>query len=108
MRYQIISIVFGLLLMSQAHALSDPMKPPVSFMGTGKIHSAPVWVLNSVITSNDRKVAIINQVPVLVGESVSGARILSIRDDRVLLSQDGKQFEIKLYSARVKRPAAGK
>jgi type II secretory pathway component PulC len=107
MRYLIISILSGLMIVSQAYALSDPMKPPVSVMGSNKFKSAPVWVLNSVLTSNERKVAIINQVPVLVGESVSGARVLSIRDDRVLMSQGGKQFEIKLYSARVKRPAAG-
>jgi type II secretory pathway component PulC len=108
MRYQIISVVLGLFLMQQAFAINDPMRPPVSVTGSGKMKTSPVWVLNSVLTSNQRKVAIINQIPVLVGESVNGARVMSIRDDRVLMSQDGKQFEIKLYSARVKRPVAGK
>ena len=100
-------IVISLLIFCSTAALaqSDPMRPPMTDPATKS--QEPSWVLNSVLFSEERHVAVINQRPVRVGDSINGARVLAIYPDSVRLSRADKTFSIKLQSLRVKQPVRG-
>jgi MSHA biogenesis protein MshK len=101
------SIFMGLLLLTSATALaqSDPMRPPL----TDPVAKSqqPSWVLNSILFSEERLVAVINQRPVRVGDRINGARVLAIYPESVRLSRADKTFSIKLQDLRVKQPVRG-
>ncbi len=94
--------------------LQDPMKPPA--LAIRKMRAAeasknpqpvkrtevqpppPPLVLQSIIFSPDRQIAIINDLPVISGERVEGAKVVAIKKDRVTLVRKGKKLELMLDS----------
>ena len=94
-----------LIFSSMALAANDPMRPPMASASTKQ--SAPGWVLNSVLISEDRNIAVINQRPVYEGGKINGAKVLKIYPDRVRLSTADKTFYIKLLPLSVKQPVRG-
>jgi general secretion pathway protein B len=44
----------------------------------------------------DGRIAVVNDLPVMVGNLVDGARVEEILPDRVRFSRDGKKFEVPL------------
>lgn len=75
--------------------LTDPMRPqryqapqksaPIK---TQKAVKTDTWKLSTVLTSADRKVALINGKPFQIGDLLEGYRIVEIRSDRVVLKND--------------------
>ena len=108
MNEQLLKTIFmGLLLLTSTASLaqSDPMRPPMTEPAVQS--QEPALVLNSVLFSEERHVAVINQRPVRVGDSINGARVLAIYPDSVRLSRADKTFSIKLQDLRVKQPVRG-
>lgn len=113
-------IIAGSLLGSTAASansveiLADPMKPPAVALQKMRPKTArktpakpvkkvvvkplPPLVLQSIIYSPGRKIAIINDSPVVSGEQVEGARVVDIKKDRVTLVRRGKKLELMLDS----------
>ena len=58
----------------------------------------PALVLQSIIFSPARQIAIINDLPVVSGERVEGAKVVAIKKDRVTLVRQGKKLELMLDS----------
>ena len=97
-----------------AEQLRDPMKPPAMALQkkraaeakknpkpvVRKVEVAPPkpLVLQSIIFSAARQIAIINDLPLVSGESIAGAKVLSIKEDRVTLVRRGKKLELMLDS----------
>jgi len=94
-----------LIFSSMALAANDPMRPPMSSASVKQ--AAPAWILSSVLISEDRHIAVINQSPVYEGGMINGAKVLKIYSDRVRLSTADKSFYIKLHPLSVKQPVRG-
>jgi hypothetical protein len=104
-------LLLFLLLSSVVHSASerDPMRPPA---GTGELSAQvkqeqPRWILQSVLISGQRNIAVINQRTVSVGDHINGARVVAIHPGYVRLSKANEVFIIRLPSLSVKRPASG-
>ncbi len=88
----------GVTTISQAEMLTDPTRPPVVLGVRGadtSVASGPV--LQSVLISPMRRVAVISGHTVRVGDKVEGMTVVRIMDGAVAL-QDGKTVKIlKLF-----------
>lgn len=75
--------------------LRDPTRPytPVE----RRAATAPRFVVNAIIVSNDRRVAIVNGQRVGVGGSVGNATVVSIQKQKLVLETNGKQMTIGLH-----------
>lgn len=86
---------------SQGQTLPDPTRPPASVILQGDHpETVNVPVLQSVLISPTRKLAIISGKQVMVGELFGTARVIRISDNEVVL-QDGKDKQtLKLFSLK--------
>jgi MSHA biogenesis protein MshK len=79
----------------------DPLKPPGEVRSTpATTFNADAWRLVSTLVADGRRVAIINDRAVRVGDRVGGARVIAIEPGRVSLDYRGRRFTVG-------RPAAG-
>ncbi len=101
---------------NSAELLRDPMQPPPLALRKMRAAEAaknprpakpvkvkpspppPPLVLQSIIFSPARQIAIINDLPLVSGERIEGARVVSIQKDRVTLVRSGKKLELMLDS----------
>lgn len=98
-----------LLLMSVplvASALEDPTRPP-SFVGvTGNSEAEqsqlPVWQVNSILISNERRVAVVNGRTVKQGDQINSARVIRISPTAVTLRNSAETFTVKLLPLQIK------
>lgn len=102
--------VFGNCLSAPAVAqdnLRDPTRPPASLdtpnPGMPIASSSPV--LQSVLISQGRKVAVISGETVQVGDRLGDARVTKIREGEVVLVRDGQSQTLKLFPGIEKRQA---
>lgn len=74
--------------------LRDPTRPysPVA----GARVSSPRFVVNAIIISPKRRVAIVNGRRVTVGGSIGDATVVSIEKDELVLETDGKRVTARL------------
>lgn len=86
-----------------AMSADDPTRPPSPaeiqawFAGdSGDGRSAESWTLQSVLIADTRKVAVINDQRVQVGDSVGGADVVDIEPGRVVLAHDGEQISLTI------------
>ncbi len=72
--------------------VSDPMKPPVNYVKNKKASSnnKTYWHLSAILVSAERKLAMINNKLLAVGERVNGAKVKAIYANRVELDVDGE------------------
>jgi len=98
-RRQIAAIL--VLLLGSAPAMSiadeilrDPTRPYVPHVPG--VAAAPRFVVNAIIVSAERRVAIVNGRRVSIGGSVNGATVVSIAKDQLVLEQDGERITIGL------------
>lgn len=96
-----LTILLLALLASNAYALHDPTRPtdPALYFGTG---NAGGWTLQSILFSDDRRIAIINGKRVREGERVGSARVTRIRNSQVVLKTRGRTLKLQLRSDTVK------
>lgn len=83
--------------------LSDPTRPLQETVPTQRV--LPALKLNSVLISEQRRLAVINGQTVAEGEQVGGAKVLRISSDRVLLQRAGQPVEIRLHSSVIRSNA---
>ncbi|MGD8842871.1 MAG: general secretion pathway protein GspB [Gammaproteobacteria bacterium] len=84
-----------------AWALQDPTRPtdPAHYFGTETMRDKPTWALQSVLSSPDRRVAVINGVRVREGDRIGMARVVSIRPAAVVLKTDYRTVTLRLWPA---------
>ena len=86
----------------------DPMRPfavaPATGGGTSTA-GGPRFALTGVVLAPDRRVAVVNGKPYLLGESVAGAKIVAIEPNAVRLDDGGRELVIHLGRLGVGRPA---
>lgn len=69
--------------------LRDPTRPYTAV--EQRAAASPRFVVNAIIVSKDRRVAIVNGRRVGVGSLLSGARVISIDKDQLVLEINGKR-----------------
>ncbi len=74
--------------------LRDPTRPYTAV--EQRAAAAPRFVVNAIIVSADRRVAIVNGRRVGVGSSLSGARVIAIDRDQLVLEIDGRHVIARL------------
>ena len=102
----------------------DPMRPPAyalqkmrleksgqqtAVVPQGEKKPAP-WVLNSILYSSQRQHAIINNKIIKKGDTINGAKLISLTPDSVRLIKQGKIIQLRINSEyqSVKKIHAGK
>lgn len=97
-----------------ADSVRNPMQPPafalkqfklakIKSQSAGKVKSAPVKKeavkplnLSSILVGRSRKIAIINDRMLVVGDTIDNAKIVKILNDRVELIRKGKRIKLVL------------
>lgn len=79
-----------------AFALQDPTRPPEA--AGAVVQSAPerALVLDSILFSRDRRVAVIEGEALREGQGFDGVRVIRIHQDRVLVSDNGRERVLRL------------
>jgi MSHA biogenesis protein MshK len=91
------------MLNPPAHALHDPTRPtdPADYFGSGtRTNSA--WALQSILSSPDRRIAIINGTRVKEGDLIGSAKVISINESNVVLNTGGQRFTLRLLPPSIK------
>jgi MSHA biogenesis protein MshK len=103
MRIPIFIIVLGLLAWNPL-AAGDPTRPPSPAeirawqSGQQVQDTQTTWRLQSVLISEHRRVAIINNQRHQVGDRLAQARIIAIEPGEVTLEQAGERFTLTIAS----------
>jgi MSHA biogenesis protein MshK len=100
-----LTLLSGFSIGDQALALHDPTRPtdPVLYFGGQRAASTAAWTLQSVLSSPDRRIAIINGTPVREGDRIGAARVVSIQPSRVVLNTGKRNLTLKLWNNKVKK-----
>jgi hypothetical protein len=85
--------------------LRDPTRPPNTVSGkTVPDAQQPVkWNLTATIVGPERRVAVINDRAVQIGQKIDGAVLVAVEAGSALLVREGKQMQLKLHKTAVKR-----
>jgi MSHA biogenesis protein MshK len=97
------AIAFLLVASSSADAAEefrDPTRPHTYNRVEQTVDGVPSFSVNAIFVSDERRLAIINGERVRVGDSVSGATVVSIQKEQVTLSVSGKQITARLKKRR--------
>jgi hypothetical protein len=87
MRQAALPIICLLTLgLARGEELKDPTRPPDALTGDTRRASAPALVVTAVFLSSERRVAIVNDRPVRVGDHIGVHVILEINADGVRYS----------------------
>jgi len=97
----LLALFLPCLAMAADEQRRDPLRPPGEIRADSEpLFNAAAWQLSSTLVADGRRVAIINDRTVGVGDRVGGARVVAIETGRVELDYRGRRFTIT-------RPAAG-
>jgi hypothetical protein len=84
--------------------MSDPMRPPQSGAAvTPRNVGDPRWQVTGILVSSGRKVAMINNRLLGVGEKVDGARVRNIYGNSVELDIDGQLVVLRPVAALLRQ-----
>ncbi len=91
-------------LVAPAWALHDPTRPtdPGSYFAPAGDSASP-WVLQSILSSPDRRVAVINGTRVSEGARIGGAKVLSIKPTHVVLRTGKGSLTLRLWNDNIKK-----
>ena len=81
--------------------LRDPTRPYTT--SERVLPSSPRFVVNAIIVSPKRRVAIVNGRRVGVGSSLGGATVVAIEQDQVVLESGGKRITAGLNERAMRR-----
>ncbi len=85
----------ALAVMAQAENLPDPTKAPVGYATGETVASGPV--LQSILISPTRRIAVISGKTLHVGDSFEDAKVVSINENEVVLMSGGGKQVLRLY-----------
>ncbi|MDT8283772.1 MAG: hypothetical protein RQ982_13310, partial [Gammaproteobacteria bacterium] len=61
------------------------------------------WQVNEILFSGERRVAIVNNVAVVIGDHINGAKIVDIKSGHVVLKYKDKTINARLKTMSVKK-----
>lgn len=86
-----------------AEDLADPTRPAWARSSNDKAGiRAPGWKLSSIVVGETRRVAVINDEAVGIGDVVNGATVMEILPYAVTLRRNGRDFTLTLLDGNVK------
>jgi len=93
------SPVFG------GEALRDPTRPPATTSGkTIQDGQQPLkWRLTATIIGPERRVAVINDRALQIGQNIDGAVLVAVEAGSALLVHAGREMQLRLHEMAVKR-----
>jgi len=102
-RYALVALAG--FLGTRAWALQDPTRPtdPALFFGSGHSIATPDWTLQSVLSSADRRIAVINGTRVREGDRIGSARVVSIQPSHVVLRTGSRNLTLQLWDNNAKK-----
>lgn len=85
--------------------LSDPTRPPVMTLGRPlpNAQEPMQWQLSATVIGPQRRVAVINEQALQVGQKIDGAELLAVEPGSALLLHRGREMQLKLNSITVKQ-----
>jgi hypothetical protein len=87
-----------------AEDMRDPMRPPQAAAAAGERRTdQPRWRVSGILVSPGRRLAMINDRLIGVGEQVDGARVRNIYGDSVELDIDGRPVILRPLTGSFKR-----
>jgi MSHA biogenesis protein MshK len=93
-------------------ALVDPMRPAEARSDAGAVALQPATSLQGVVTSPQRKLALINGAIVPMGGAIGDGRLVDVTESSALLKKDGRIEVLRMYPRierkQLKRPSADK
>ena len=97
-------LLLGPGVAGNAHALKDPTQPtdPQNYFGSAESHSGSSWSLQSILSSPQRRIAVINGTRVKEGDRVGSARVVRIHESHVLLNTSGRTLTLHLFPESIK------
>jgi MSHA biogenesis protein MshK len=97
--------IVAALTSSSAWPLHDPTRPidPRHYFGSGSVGETPTWTLQSILSSAERRVAVINGVSVREGDRIGAAHVMSIRPEAVVLRTDHRTVTLRLWPEGIKK-----
>jgi MSHA biogenesis protein MshK len=92
-------LLVGPGLTAGAQALKDPTQPtdPGNYFGSSENHSAGSWSLQSILSSPQRRIAVINGTRVKEGDRIGTARVVRIRESHVLLKTRDRNLTLHVF-----------
>jgi MSHA biogenesis protein MshK len=104
-------LVVAAIATAEELPVRDPMRPfaVAAVAGGGATPAAPGprFVLTAVVLAPERRVAVVNGEPRLLGDTVGGAKIVAIEADAVRLQEGDKELVIALGRRVQARSATG-
>lgn len=98
-------VLVGTAASASAERLLDPTRPPLAPSAmTSPQTSSTGPLLQSILVSPHRKVAVINGEMVVVGGMVGGAQVAGITETEVILKSGKETQVLRLYSDIGKKP----
>lgn len=90
-----------------AVGMGDPLRPP-DYRSKGNVASAvtiakPQWHVNEILFSGTRRVAVINNRAVAIGDHINGAKVVDIMPGHVVLQYKNSFINARLKSVSVKK-----
>jgi hypothetical protein len=83
-------------------SMNDPMQPPEYSASSSVVEELMDSELNlqMILISPSRKFAVLNNKTVTEGGMVSGAKIISIEKEHIVVKRKGKVFDLRLNSVK--------
>lgn len=78
--------------------MHDPTKPY-----TGKIEAGGQLQLRSILIGKDRRIALINDTFVQVGDAIGEAKVIAIKEDFVVLIESGRTETLYLFTNDIRK-----
>ncbi len=107
-RTRLAALVCGVALFTSVHAagMEDPLRPPEYAPGAHvsgvKRSIEQAWHVNEILFSGARRVAIVNDMAVAIGDRVDGAKVLGIEPAHVTLMYKNKTITARLKAMTIK------
>lgn len=107
-----ISLFFSVLCLvtaaqTYAAGMGDPLRPPEFTPGQAggneSARSEPVWQVNEILFSGGRRIAVVNDTAVAVGDRINGARVVDIKPALVVLEYKNALINARLHVVSVKK-----
>ncbi len=97
-------LLLGSGLAGNVHALKDPTQPtdPGNYFGSSENRSGSSWSLQSILSSPQRRIAVINGTRVKEGDRLGSARVVRIHESYVLLNTGGRTLTLHLFPESIK------